>query len=146
MLGSAEGGILCYLRSAGWRDGPRDRVVLQSFDARALHVMKRLAPGIRRAALFDKHQDWMTVAKEFDATLLSLEHRLATPELVARAHRAGFEVGPWTADRPTDWARLADAGVDAIISDDPSALIASLKARGLRSKAEKAPGPKSGWL
>ncbi len=109
-----------------------DRVILQSFDARTLRVMKRLAPSIRRAALFEKQQDWMAVAKEFDATLLSPEHRLVTPELVGQAHSAGFEVVPWTANRPTDWARLADAGVDAIITDDPSALIAWLKARGLR--------------
>ncbi len=109
-----------------------DRVILQSFDPRTLRIMKHLAPHIRRAALFEKQQDWMTVAKEFEATLLSPEHHLVTPELAAQAHRAGFEVVPWTANRPTDWARLADAGVDAIITDDPSPLIAWLKARGLR--------------
>ncbi len=109
-----------------------DRVILQSFDPRTLRVMKRLAPGIRRAALFEKQHDWMTVGTESDATLLSPEHRLVTAELVAQAHRAGFDVVPWTVNRPADWARLADAGVDAIITDDPSALIAWLKARGLR--------------
>ena len=109
-----------------------DRVILQSFDPRTLRVMKRLAPGIRRAALFEKQQDWMAVAKEFDATLFSPEQRLVTPELVAQAHKAGFEVVPWTADKPADWAKLVDAGVDAIITDDPAALIAWLKERGLR--------------
>ncbi len=109
-----------------------DRVILQSFDPRTLRVMKRLAPGIRRAALFEKQQDWMAVAKEFDATLFSPEHRLVTPELVAQAHKAGFGVVPWTADKASDWQLMVDAGVDAIITDDPAALIAWLKSKGLR--------------
>jgi glycerophosphoryl diester phosphodiesterase len=39
---------------------------------------------------------------------------------------------PWTANDAATWDRLIDAGVDAIISDDPAALIAHLKERGLR--------------
>jgi glycerophosphoryl diester phosphodiesterase len=39
---------------------------------------------------------------------------------------------PWTANTPRDWDRLIAAGVDAIITDDPAALIAHLKDRGLR--------------
>lgn len=109
-----------------------DRVILQSFDPRTLRVMKRLAPGIRRAALFEKQQDWMAVAKEFEATLFSPQYRLVTPSLVAQAHKAGFQVVPWTADKAADWQLLADAGVDAIITDDPAALISWLKSKGLR--------------
>jgi hypothetical protein len=35
-------------------------------------------------------------------------------------------------NKPEDWARLVDARVDAIISDDPASLIAWLKEKGLR--------------
>jgi glycerophosphoryl diester phosphodiesterase len=108
------------------------RVILQSFDPRTLRVMKRLDPAIRRAALFEKQRDWKEVAAEFEATLFSPEQRLVTKERVAQAHAAGMEVVPWTSDKPDDWARLVDADVDAIITDDPAALIAWLKARGLR--------------
>src|SRR3984885_11081440 len=34
------------------KHGVEERVILQSFDPRILHVMKKLDPGIRRAALF----------------------------------------------------------------------------------------------
>ena len=44
----------------------------------------------------------------------------------------GMEVVPWTSDKPADWQKLVDAGVDAIITDDPATLIAWLKDRGLR--------------
>ena len=39
---------------------------------------------------------------------------------------------PWTANNPAEWKRLAAAKVDAIITDDPAALIAWLKAQKLR--------------
>jgi glycerophosphoryl diester phosphodiesterase len=51
---------------------------------------------------------------------------------VAQAHAAGLTVVPWTVDKPEDWPKLVDAGVDGIITDDPAALIAWLKSKGLR--------------
>jgi len=47
--------------------------------------------------------------------------------LLQHAHAAGLTVIPWTANSPQDWDRLIAAGVDAIITDDPAALIAHLK-------------------
>jgi len=40
-------------------------------------------------------------------------------------------VVPWTANTPEDWERLAAAGVDAIITDDPASLLDFLRKRGL---------------
>ncbi len=114
------------------KHGLEKRVILQSFDPRTLRAMKKLDPEIPRAALFEVDRDWPEVAREFEATLLSPLYTLVTKERVAWAHSAGLEVVPWTVNRPEDWSRLADAGVDAIISDDPAALIAWLKAKGLR--------------
>ena len=54
------------------------------------------------------------------------------PYLIVAPPDAGLQVVPWTANTPADWQKLADAGVDAIISDDPAALIGWLKAKGLR--------------
>jgi glycerophosphoryl diester phosphodiesterase len=72
------------------------------------------------------------VAREFDATHMSPLYSLVTKERVSWAHAAGLEVVPWTVNKPEDWQKLADDGVDAIISDDPAALIAWLKRRNLR--------------
>jgi glycerophosphoryl diester phosphodiesterase len=57
---------------------------------------------------------------------------MVTPQRVAEAHQAGLEVIPWTANTPQEWDALIAAGVDAIISDDPAALIAYLKQKKLR--------------
>lgn len=109
------------------------RVILQSFDFRTLRAMKDLAPEIRLSALTEADpRDFVTIANEAGAGIISPEYNLATSEKTKAAHQAGIQVVPWTADDPVDWERLANAGVDAIISDDPAALIAWLEKRGLR--------------
>jgi len=105
-------------------------VILQSFDFRTLHAMKALAPGIRLSALYSgRPRDFVEIAKEAGAGIISPAFRLVTPEQVRNAHAAGLQVVPWTANKPKDWDRLIAAGVDAIITDDPAALIAYLNHR-----------------
>jgi glycerophosphoryl diester phosphodiesterase len=50
----------------------------------------------------------------------------AGAEGVDAAHRAGLRVSVWTVDDPDDARALAGAGVDAIISNAPDAIIAAL--------------------
>lgn len=104
------------------------RVMLQSFDFRTLHAMKKLAPEIRLSALYEgQEKDFVEIAREAGAPIISPQYRLVTKAQVEKAHAAGLQVVPWTANTPTDWQKLKDAGVDAIISDDPAELIAFLK-------------------
>jgi glycerophosphoryl diester phosphodiesterase len=117
--------------------GIEDRVILQSFDFRTLHAMKKLAPKMRLSALFpsglgDAMRDYVDVARQAGAGIVSPNVMVVSPEKVAKAHAAGLIVIPWTANTPKEWDALIAAKVDAIISDDPAALIAYLKAKGLR--------------
>jgi len=108
-------------------------VVLQSFDFRTLIAMKKLAPQIKLAALYGgPPKDFVAIGKEAGAGIVSPIAGLVTQEQVKAAHAAGLEVLPWTANTPQEWERLANAGVDGIISDDPAALIAWLKSKGKR--------------
>jgi glycerophosphoryl diester phosphodiesterase len=110
--------------------GLEERVILQSFDFRTLHAAAKVAPEIRRSALYGSGgRDFVDVAREAGAPIVSPQFKLVTPEKVKRAHSAGLEVVPWTANDPETWERLIAAGVDAIITDDPACLIAYL-ARG----------------
>jgi glycerophosphoryl diester phosphodiesterase len=110
-----------------------NRVMLQSFDFRTLQEMKKVAPEIRRVALWEgADRDFVSIAQEAGATIVSPAYKLVTPEKVRAAHAAGLEVVPWTANSPADWDKLVAAQVDAIISDDPAELIAYLKSKGLR--------------
>lgn len=109
------------------------RVILQSFDFRTLIEMKKIAPEIALSALYEGlPKDFVAIAKEAGAGIVSPQFQLVTPEQVRKAHASGLQVVPWTADTPADWDKLIAADVDAIISDDPAALIQHLHERGLR--------------
>jgi glycerophosphoryl diester phosphodiesterase len=110
------------------------RVILQSFDFRTLVAMRQLAPEIRLSALTEMDpRAFTTIAKEAaNAEIVSPYYKLVTAEKVAAAHALNIQVVPWTVNDPAEWDRLIEAKVDAIISDDPAALIAHLKKRGLR--------------
>ena len=99
----------------------------------------RLAAGnLTRISLFrslgsiDSIRDFPAIAKEAGAGLVAPEKALVTPARVRTAHDAGLQVVAWTANTPEEWDRLAAAGVDAIITDDPAALLDFLRKRGLR--------------
>jgi glycerophosphoryl diester phosphodiesterase len=104
------------------------RVILQSFDFRTLVAMKKLAPAIRLSALTEKDsRDFVAIAREGQAGIISPHYSLVTKQKVAAAHAAGIQVVPWTANTRAIWDRLIETGVDAIITDDPAELIAYLE-------------------
>lgn len=114
-----------------------DRVILQSFDFRTLAEMKKLSSRIQLSALFptsvaEAGQDYVAVAQRAGASIVSPHFRTVTPDKVGKAHAAGLTVVPWTANTPAEWDPLIEAKVDAIITDDPAALIVHLKRKGLR--------------
>lgn len=109
------------------------RVIVQSFDYRTLHAMKRLLPQVKLSALESQRQvSFVELAREAGAGMVSPHLKLVTPEKVAEAKRAGLEVVPWTANAPQEWDRMIQSGVDGIITDDPAGLIAYLQHHGYR--------------
>jgi glycerophosphoryl diester phosphodiesterase len=110
-----------------------ERAIVQSFDFRVLHAMRKLAPEIRLAALYvGPPRSLLAIAREAGTAIVAPHRALVTRRRVRAAHAAGIAVVPWTANRPAVWNRLVAAQVDAIITDDPAALIAYLKKIGRR--------------
>jgi glycerophosphoryl diester phosphodiesterase len=118
------------------------RVILQSFDFRTLRAMRTLDPSIRLSALFGQAQyDKMMGLTDTDKTFahiaetaqlrpgdfFSPDATLATPDAVKWAHEHSFQVAPYTVNTPEGWQKLADAHVDAIITDDPAGLLKWLR-------------------
>jgi glycerophosphoryl diester phosphodiesterase len=105
------------------------RVIVQSFDFRTLHAMRNIAPEIRLGALYvGRPKSFTAIARQAGADIVAPYHRLISARRVRAAHAAGLEVITWTANHPRQWKRLIAAQVDAIITDDPGALIAYLRA------------------
>jgi glycerophosphoryl diester phosphodiesterase len=122
----------------------QSRVILQSFDFRTLRAMRVLDPAIRLSALFGQAQyDGMMGITDADKTFshiaqvaqlrpgdfFSPDATLATPAEVEWAHEHSFQVAPYTVNTPEGWQKLADAHVDAIITDDPAGLLKWLRAQ-----------------
>ncbi len=60
------------------------------------------------------------------ATVLSLHHTLCSRSAVRVAHGMGVPVLGWTANDPAAVRRLAELGVDGIVSDDPEMALKTL--------------------
>jgi glycerophosphoryl diester phosphodiesterase len=66
------------------------------------------------------------LARRAGATAVMLQHRLVTASFVERAHAIGMPVLAWTVDEPTDLLRVEAAGVDGVITNDPTIFVATL--------------------
>ncbi len=109
------------------------RVLVQSFDFRIVKAVRAIAPELEVAALYGPgDRTFVDVARETGVKIVTPMYTLVTAEKLKAAHDAGIKVIPWTVDKQEDWDRLIDLGVDGIITNDPGALVAHLKARGLR--------------
>ena len=110
------------------------RVMVQSFDFRILKEVHAIAPDLKLCALYGGlPKDLVKISKEAGGVpIVAPHHRLVTKGKVRKAHKNGLQVVPWTVNTPGAWDKMIRAGVDAIITDDPAALIAHLKSKGLR--------------
>jgi glycerophosphoryl diester phosphodiesterase len=111
-----------------------EAVVIESFTLAAVADVRRLAPHLRTAALFEPRlarplptsRSLVARARACGAHELALHHTLATMRTVAAAQRAGFPVVVWTVDNPARLQRLAALGVRAVITNDPARMVAKL--------------------
>lgn len=108
-----------------------DRLVVQSFDVRALNYMHEKYPEFILSYLVDaKAPDFETfMAKlKFTPQWLSPHHSITDEALVQKCREKGMKIVPWTVDKPEDIKRILDLKVDAIISNYPDRVL--LQTRG----------------
>ncbi|ARH90158.1 MULTISPECIES: glycerophosphodiester phosphodiesterase [Streptomyces] len=96
------------------------RVEVISFHDEALAAIRTLLPGVRTALVASRYgADVVDRAQAVGATMLSLNIRRLTLELVERAHAAHLKVVAWTVNTH-DQLRLARGlGLDGVVTDLP---------------------------
>jgi len=104
-------------------------LIVRSFLHDNLRALHAIAPEITLAALIESRntRDWTDIANAAGASIISPHYSVATQEKVARAHASGIGVSVWTVNDPGDWRRVADMGVDFIITNDPAAAVRYFK-------------------
>lgn len=104
--------------------GMDDRVILSSFNPAALVRARQAAPHLPRGMLFARPYPaalsiaWMRPWVRPQA--LHPHFSEVTPAWLARARRRGYRVNPWTINEEADLWRLAQMGVDSLITDHPA--------------------------
>jgi len=119
--------------------GLSERVILQSFDHRTLHSMRKLNPAVGLVLLnpAKRLDDYIGPAKALGPGAIQfVNFRVIDAAVVQTLHGAGIKVFSGTTDDPGEWKRLTSIGVDGILTDDPEGLRAQLRgaAPGERSK------------
>jgi len=106
----------------------KERVMIECFDLKALQVLKNLDPEIKTVALFQHslftEQRVIEKTIAIGASAVALHHRLARESLVQRARDAGLHVVVWTVDDPAWIERARSTGIEALITNDPAAMLA----------------------
>ena len=103
-----------------------DRLVVQSFDVRALNYMHQKYPQLILSYLVaEKDKDFEAYMSLLDFTpqWLSPHYTNTDADLCKKAWDKGMKIVPWTADKPEDIQRLVDLKVDAIISNYPDRVL-----------------------
>ena len=90
------------------RLGVSRRPVLQPLVGRGLTAARAFAPRLLPR-----------MVARAGASVLMLQHRLATRSAIARMHAIGIPVLAWTVDDPAELERVVAAGADGVITNDP---------------------------
>lgn len=100
--------------------GIEQHVCITSSSREVLRAARQHAPHLQRGLVAEyAWLDPLKVAKHYDCQLLALNWTLCTPERLLKAQKQGLHVSVWTVNEPALMRRLADFGVDSIITDFP---------------------------
>jgi len=135
------------------RVGLAERSLVSSFHLGALRRFAHLEPRVRTGASFPRDRLGIdgrrglgplvngglralrpltpalvgALLARAQATVLVLHHALASPATVRHAHARGAAVVAWTVDERSDLTRVETAGVDAVVTNNPSIFVSTLK-------------------
>lgn len=108
----------------GTRLAPSRRIHLMSFSEQAMRRWRDFAPSTPTVLLMDRvplrcRSGWLPYASAAAGPDIQILHR--HPAFVRRVHRSGGQVFAWTVDEMADVALCLALGVDAVITNRPSA-------------------------
>jgi glycerophosphoryl diester phosphodiesterase len=136
-----ERGVVDTLR----KHGLVERTLVSSFFAASLREVGRIEPGLRLGLTYPFDRRGLSRRRVLapavllalvalrralpyriggllgaaGASVATLHHLVVTPAVIRACHERGAAVWAWTVDDPRAISRLANAGVDGVITNDP---------------------------
>lgn len=104
---------------------PLKRVIVQSFDMRALKYFHRKYPQVTLSLLVEDENNPNKLIRllGFNPAIYSPEYKLLKPKNVDWLHARHIRVVPWTVNDPEEMKKLINMKVDGIITDYPDLII-----------------------
>lgn len=116
------------IREMAQRFGMLDKITITSSSREVLKAALDLVPDVSRGLVAEyAWLDPLKVAQSYGCEILALNWTLCTPERLEKAQRQGLHVSVWTVNEPALMRRLADFGVDSLITDFPGLASATLE-------------------
>ena len=105
-------------------EAERTLVVISSFSASICRAAQRELPEVAIAFLYEHASEAST--RPAGMEIVHPHHALLDARVIAELHGRGLTVNTWTVNDPARAVELARAGVDGIITDDVTAILAAL--------------------
>lgn len=110
-----------------WKE--KFRFIISSFDHQVLEEVHQTEPSLPLGLLFEARLYRLASyiqSLPYPVHAVHVWHHLVDRELVEEAHKCGLLVLTYTVDHEHDVARLAEAGVDGLISNGPGRVLSLL--------------------
>jgi len=110
--------------------GEAERVLISSFNPLCLLRLGHAFPELKRGQLIDPDRAWWPQALYANLTARDSIHphfSACTPERVQRWRDRGLQIAAWTVDDEAEAMRLAQLGVDFVITNQPAKLRALIR-------------------
>jgi glycerophosphoryl diester phosphodiesterase len=107
--------------------GMVEHVLVTSFDHRAVERVRRHRPRLRTGVLYSgRPKDPVGLARAVGAEVVLPHWAYVVADDVRRAHAAGLGYATWATSDPVVLDRLVRRGVDAVATDHPDVLVATM--------------------
>lgn len=105
----------------------RNRIIVECFDLSALKILNEIDPALKTAALFQSPASPFMIDRAIGsgASVLALHYRCVNARMIQQARSAGLKIVVWTVDDPTWVERARSNDIEALITNDPAALLAA---------------------
>lgn len=102
-------------------------MIVECFDLSALKILNEIDPALKTAALFQSPASPFMIDRAIGsgASVLALHYRCVNARMIQQARSAGLKIVVWTVDDPTWVERARSNDIEALITNDPAALLAA---------------------